>query len=162
MNATTQKETLDLGAMMEETLDSIPEAADFTNPPPGLYLLSVKDAKVDKYTTKKEPDTEKQRMKMLYSIVSTVQVAGNEPPVPDGSMFSETFQATVDGLSYFKKRIKEIMNVSDMSGVTLSQMMDSVKGMEFQARITIRKSKGDDGTEYENLQIRVVAPQATA
>jgi len=161
MNApTNSKETLDLGAMMEETLDNIPEAADFQNPPAGLYLLSVKDAKVDKYTTKADPDTEKQRMKILYSIISTESVAVNEPPVPDGSMFSETFQATQDGLSYFKKRIKEIMNVSDMAGVTLAQMMDSVKGMEVRARITIRKSKGDNGQEYENLNIRVVPPSA--
>jgi hypothetical protein len=101
-------------------------------------------------------------MKILYTIVSTESVSGNEPPVPDGSMFSETFQATQDGLSYFKKRIKDIMNVSDMQGVTLAQMMDSVKGMELKARITIRKSKGDNGQEYENLNIRVVPPQTDA
>lgn len=162
MNATTQAETLDLGAMMEESLDNIQEAPDFSNPPPGLYVIEVKEAKVDKYKTKKEPDVEKQRLKILYATVSTVELAagGKEPPVPDGSMFSETFQATEQGLSYFKKRIREVMNASDLTGVSLRDMMESVKGSQFNARITIRVTKGDNGQDYENLNIRVIPPAA--
>lgn len=163
MNAPTQAATLDLGAMMEASLDSIPDAPDFSNPPAGEYRLLCKEAKIDKYTTKKEPDTEKQRLKILYAIEQTVSVAGNEPPVPDGSMFSETFQATEQGLSYFKKRIKEIMNASDLSGVTLGDMMETVKGQSFDARITIRKSENPNDKEnpYENVQIRVIPPKAS-
>lgn len=116
-----KKATLDLGAMMDSSLDNIAEAPDFTNPPAGLYMLECKEAKVDKYSTKKEPDVEKQRLKILYAVVSTVQLASDkEPPVPDGSMFSETFQATEEGLSYFKKRIREVMNASDLTGVFCS------------------------------------------
>lgn len=157
------KETLDLGAMMEQTLDAIPEAPDFANPPAGEYNLLCKDAMVDKYKTKKEPDVEKQRLKILYSINSTISVAGNEPPVPDGTMFSETFQATEDGLSYFKKRIREIMNVSDLAGVSLGDMMASVKGTSFDARITIRKTPKPDNKDqpYENVQIKVIPPKAS-
>ena len=79
-------------------------------------------------------------------------------------MFSETFQATVDGLSYFKKRIKEIMNASDLEGVTLGQMMETVKDQQFDARITVRKTPGkgaNAGTTYENPQIRVIPPKAS-
>jgi hypothetical protein len=164
MNATTQKETLDLGAMMEETLDGIPDAPDFVNcPPPGEYRLNVQDAKVDQYETKDEPGIQKQRLKFNYKIEQTVSVSGNEPPLPDNSMFSETFQATVDGLGYAKKRIKEIMNVSDLAGVTLGQMMETVKGQSFDARITVRKTAGkgaNAGTTYENPTIRVIPPKA--
>jgi len=155
------KETLDLGAMMEATLDAIPEAPDFTNPPAGEYRLLCKEAKVDKYEAKAEPGIEKQRLKIFYAIEATVSLSGKEPPVPDGSMFTETFQATEQGLSYFKKRIKEIMNASDLTGVTLGDMMESVKGMSFDARITIRKSPNPAGGEYENVQIRVIPPKAS-
>ena len=61
-----------------------------------------------------------------------------------------------------KKRIKEIMNVSDTIGVSLGDMMNSAKGMEFKARITIKKSPNPNDPEnpYENIQIRVI-PQAS-
>ena len=166
MNAPTQATqaaaTLDLGAMMEESLDNIPDAPDFANPPAGEYRLLVKEAKVDTYTTKKEPDVTKQRLKILYAIEQTVSVAGNEPPMPDGTMFNETFQGTEQGLSYFKKRIKEVMNVSDLAGVTLKDMMDSVKGQSFDARITIKKSENPNDKEnpYENVNLRVIPPKA--
>lgn len=163
MNApdASKKETLDLGAMMDASLDNIAEAPDFNNPPAGLYILECKEAKVDKYKTKKEPDVEKQRLKILYAVSQTVQLASDkEPPVPDGSMFSETFQATEEGLSYLKKRIREVMNASDLTGVSLGEMMNSVKGTTFQARITIRTTKGDNGKDYENVNIRVVPPAA--
>lgn len=161
MNAETKKATLDLGAMMESTLDDIPDAPDFANPPAGEYKLEVKEAKVENYKTKKEPDVEKQRLKILYAVVATVSVAGKEPPVPDGSMFSETFQPTEEGLSYFKKRIKEVMNASELTGVSLGDMMNSVKGMVFDARVTIRISKGDNGQDYENVNLRVIPPKAS-
>lgn len=158
--AENTKQTLDLGAMMEATLDTIPDAPDFNIPPAGEYKLEVRETKVDTYKTKKEPDVEKQRLKILYAIVATISVAGKEPPVPDGSMFSETFQATEEGLSYFKKRIKELMNATDLVGVTLVDMMTSVKGQQFDARITIRVTKGDNGQDYENVNIRVIPPKA--
>ena len=167
MNANTENMTLDLGAMMEETLDDIPEAPDFTNPPAGEYVLSVKDAKIETYTAKPKKDDaggERDRLKFLYTIEKTISVSGNEPPVPDGSIFSETFQATTQGVSYFKKRVKDIMNVSDMTGVKLGELLDSVKGISFEARITIRKSPNpsDPLSPYENVQIRVVPPKAVA
>jgi hypothetical protein len=157
-------ETLDLGAMLEDTLDDIPEAPDFVTPPPGIYRLTVKDCKIDTYKAKpkdNDPGGERQRLKILYVIEQTVEVSGNEPPVPDGSMFNETFTGTSDGLSYFKKRIKAILNASDMSGVTFKDMMEAAKGVSFDARITTKKSANPDNPlqPYENVQIAVIAPK---
>lgn len=153
-----QQTILDLDNMINESLDSIPDAPDFTNPPAGEYRLLCKDAIVDKYETTKEPGIQKQRLKITYSIIETISTATNEQPVPDGFLFTETFMATEKGLSYFKKRIKDVMNVSDTTGVSLGDMMNSVKGMEFKARITIKKSPNpnDPNNPYENTQIRVV------
>lgn len=151
--------TLDLGAMMSETLDTIPDAPDFTNPPAGEYTINVKDCAVDKYKSKAEPDVEKQRLKITYTVVTTHSTMGNEPPVPDGSMFTETFQATEQGIGYFKKRVKELMGASDLVGVSLGDMMSSVKGAEVKCKITIRESpnSSDPLNPYKNLNIRIVA-----
>ena len=149
---------LDLEGMMNETLDSIPDALDFNNPPAGEYRILCKEAKIDKYKTAKEPEIERQRLKITYSVLETISTASNEPPVPEGSLFTETFQATEQGLSYFKKRIKEIMNATEVAGVSLGDMMDSVKGTEFKCRITIKKSPNpnDKDNPYENLQIKII------
>lgn len=146
---------LDLDSMLNDNLDAVPDAPDYMNPPAGEYRLQVKDCAVDKYETKKEPGVQKQRLKFTYSVMETISVAGNEPPCPDGTLFTETFMATEQGLSFFKKRIKDIMGATDVQGVTLGDMMSSVKGSEFTARITIKKSNVN-GTDYENVHIRVV------
>lgn len=148
---------LDLENMLEASLDDIPEAPDFNNPPAGEYILSCKDACIDKYTKKGEAE-EKSRLKIIYAVVSTLSTASNEPPVPDGSLFSETYQPTQQGLSYFKKRVKEIMGASDVAGVSLAEMMASVKGVEFNARITIKKSPNPNNPDspYENIQLRII------
>lgn len=147
---------LDLNAMMSESLDTIPEAADYSNPPAGEYNLEVKNCEVDSYKSKE--GVEKQRLKITYAVAQTLSTADNEPPVPDGTLFTETFMATEQGLSFFKKRIKDLMAADNVAGVTLADMMDSVKGANVKARITIRKTAkaGVPGEFYENLNIRIV------
>lgn len=153
---TTENTILDLGDMMNETLDTIPEAPDFITPPAGEYVLEVKDCVIDKYKTKDEPDTIKQRLKITYSVVDTISVADNEPPVPNESLFTETFTATEQGLGFFKKRVKELMAVDNVAGVSLGEMMDSIKGTQFKCRLTIKKSPNPKGGEYQNIQIRIL------
>lgn len=151
-----QQTMLDLEQMANDTLDAIPEAPDFVTPPNGEYDIEVKDAIIDKYKDKE--GNAKQRLKITYTILETISVADNEPPVPNQSIFTETFMATEQGLGYFKKRIKDVMNLSDTAGVTLGDMMNSVKGVQFKCRITIKKSPNPKGGEYENIQLRVVKP----
>lgn len=155
---------LDLNAMMETTLDTIPDAPDYSNPPAGTYNILVKDCKVDTYKNKAQEDA--QRLKITYAVNQTIETAANEAPVPDGTMFTETFMATEQGLGFFKARIKAVMNASDLAGVSLGDMMNSVKGVSFDCRISIKKTpkKVDgvvvEGEFYENLQIKVIPPSA--
>ena len=124
------------------------------------------DAAIDKYKAK--DGSMSQRLKITYSVAQTVELAeANEPPVADGTLFTETFQGTEQGLSFFKKRIREILSVDDTAGVTLGDMMASVKGAQFEARISIRKSAKKDSNGavipnefYENLNIKVI-PKAS-
>lgn len=149
-----QNTILDLEQMANDTLDTIPEAPDFVTPPAGEYTLTVKDCAIDKYKTKE--GEAKQRLKITYTIDETISVANNEQPVPNESIFSENFTATEQGIGYFKKRVKEVMQAENVTGVTLGEMINSIKGIQFKCRITIKKSPNPAGGEYENVQIRIV------
>lgn len=158
MNAETQGNTiLDLNSMLNESLDSIPEAAGYENPPAGEYALILKDAAVDSYTSKDGTPTD--RLKLTYEVAATHSTASGEQPVPNGTLFTETFQGTIQGVGFFKKRIKEVLNVESVEGVTLADMMNSAKGAAFDARISIKKTAKKDapGEFWENLNIKVVA-----
>lgn len=156
MNAENKNTILDLNAMLNESLDSIPEAAGYENPPAGEYSLTLKDAAVDSYISK--DGTSGQRVKITYEVAATHATASGEQPVPNGTLFTETFQGTAQGLGFFKKRIKEVLNVESVEGVTLADMMNSAKGATFDARISIKKTAKKDapGEFWENLNIAVV------
>lgn len=148
---------LDLESMANETLDTIPDAPDFVQPPAGEYSITCKDACIDKGKNKEGEDY--QRLKITYFINETKSTLNNEPPVPNDSIFTETFQGTEQGLSFFKKRIKEIMGVTDVAGVTLGDMMSSARGASFNARISYKTAAGtgkNAGKTYTNLQMRII------
>ena len=146
----------DMEAMLNQTLDNVQAAPDFANPPAGEYRLSVKDAKL----IKAKEAGKNHRLSITYSVAQTYSTAAGEAPVPDESMFSENFQFTDTGLPYFKSRVAAILNVADVNGVTIGDMLSSVKGQAFDCRITIKKSPNPKGGEYENVQIKVIPPAA--
>ena len=152
----TEATSLDLEAITDDVLDGIAEAPDYVTPPAGEYSLSVNDAVIDKYTDKEQKS--KQRLKITYSINETLALADKEPPVPNGSIFTETFTATEQGVSFFKKRVKEITGADDLTGVGgIPGMLDAIKGALFDCRLTIKKSAKPDGTGfYENVQLRII------
>lgn len=153
MTEANNETLLDIGAMMGETLDTVEDAAEFTNPPAGEYRLSVVSAKPGKLSKSGNAT-----MQITYAVVETKSTASGEQPVPNGTMFSERFQWTEQGKPFFKSRIKSIMGVEDVSGVTIGDMLASATGAEFDARITIKKDPKKDapGEFYENIVIRVV------
>lgn len=153
-----EQENLDLGAMLDGTLDDIPDAPEFVTPPAGEYNLMVKDCKIEAY--KQKDGTASQRIRVIYAINSTSQVTGQEQPVPDNSMFSETFTGTVKGLSFFKTRAKAILQISDSANVSFGSMLNAIKGVSFNAWLTIRRTPNPKGGEYENVQIRVLPSSA--
>jgi hypothetical protein len=146
---------LDLETLADDVLDNIAEAADYVTPPAGEYTLSVNDAIIDKYKDKE--GNAKQRIKITYAVDDTLSLADKEPPVPNGSLFTETFTATEQGVSFFKKRVKDITGADDLTGVGgIVGMLDAIKGMSFDCRLTIKKSEKPGGGFYENVQLRVV------
>lgn len=143
--------------MLTQTLDTVEEPAGFDTPPDGEYTLIINDAKIDSYKDK-ATGVDVPRLKIIYAVAATIATASGEQPVADGTLFSETFQGTEQGLGYFKKRIKEILAVDDVSGVTLGDMMESAKGTIIDARLSTKKTPKKDapGEFWENLNIKIV------
>jgi hypothetical protein len=159
MNASTQTTILDLDAMMDLEMDKVEDVPDFVTPPAGSYLLKVTEAKVEKYEQKDKADPkaaakDAARLKIFYEVAKTLECEGL--PVKEGSLFSESFMYTEDGVKYFKKQARNILNVENFDGATLRDVINGLKDAEFKAQITIVKSPNPQGGSYENVRVRPV------
>lgn len=144
------KTILDLDAMLDMDVGSIETKPDYVTPSKGVYSLKIVSAGI-----KSDEDKEgnvRNRIVIENAIMDTHE--SDEPPYPAGSMFSERFTATEDGLGYFKKQAMKILNVKDMQGATVRDIFEALTNTEYKAAITLRKSKGENGQEYTNVNIR--------
>jgi len=153
-----QATILDLDNMMDMSMDAVEDIADFVTPPAGNYMLKISDCKTEKYTPKataeeKNPK-EGARIRITYEVVDTIECEGL--PVKNGSLFSEQFTFTEDGVKYFKKQARNILNVEGFPGATLKDVIDGIKNAEFKCALTITKSPNPQGGTYENVRIRPV------
>lgn len=147
---------LDLDAIMGTKIDAVETVPDYVTPPPGIYMLGVKDCKIKKFEMK--DGTKAQRIAITYEIKETLDIKGDEPPYPNGSLFTDSFMGTEEGLKYFKKAAMNILRVSDFDGASMGDVMQGIIGTDFKARITVRKSKDDKGQVFENTQVRAADP----
>lgn len=144
------KTILDLDAMLDMDVDAIETKPDYVTPPKGVYTLKIVSAGI-----KSDEDKDgkpRNRIVIENAIVETHE--SEEPPFPSGSMFSERFTPTEDGLSYFKKQAMKILNVDNMEGAKVRDIFEALANTEYKAAITLRKSKGDNGQEYTNVNVR--------
>lgn len=140
---------------MDTVLDDIPDIPEYVTPPAGEYLIQVQYAELDFYVSRKSPGEEKQRIKVTYEVLETTALASDKDlPVPDGSLFTETFTANPVGLSFFKKRVKSILPDYSLQGVPLVTVLDAIRGVPLKARLSHQKSVSD-GVEYNNVRITV-------
>lgn len=151
---------LDLDNMLDMAMDSVEAAPDFCNPPAGDYALKVADVKTEKYTPKAEAgkpvaaENSAARIRITYAVVKTI--ATKELPVAEGSLFSESFMYTEKGISYFKRQAMNIMNVKDLTGATMRDVLEGLKDSEFNAKVSVRLSANPAGGNYENVNVRPV------
>lgn len=150
---------LDLDAMMDIEMDSVETLPDFVTPPNGDYMLKVVECKTEKYKTKAKdnaPSREGSRIRILYAVEKTIETS--DLPVKDGSLFSESFMATEDGIKFFKRQAMNIMNVNDLTGAKMKDVIDGLKDTMFKARLTtVKNSEG-----FENVRIRPIHEAAAA
>lgn len=150
MNTATKATILDVDSLLDTQMDSVETMPDYVTPSKGVYQLKVKEAGI--VAGKEKDGVKTNRLSITYEIAETLE--SDEAPYPNGSLFSERFTATEDGLKYFKKQATKILNVADMTGATLRDIMDGLQNVEFKAVITVRSSTGDNGKTYENVNVR--------
>lgn len=143
---------LDLDSLLDSNLDDVKDVPDYMNPPTGQYQLSIADAVLEQ-TKPKDGKPASARFKITYKVDATIET--KEAPVPDGTLFTETFMGTEEGLGFFKKQVKKIMNTEDVAGVSIRELLEGLKGQEFKANITVRTTVSN-GKTYENVNVRPV------
>ena len=162
-NGTADVTILDLDAMMDIKMDDVETLPDFVTPPPGVYMLKVKEAKIEKYSSRKEPTVKRQRIRVVYTVAATKEILAGNIPVADGSMFSETFMGTEDGIKFFKKSAMGILSVDNFEGASLKDVIDGLVDTEFDARITARSTTDPETKQvYENITVKPVNKAAAA
>jgi len=151
MNAKTTT-LLDLSSMMEETLDAITAAPDFVDSvPTGTYMLACSDCKIEHYETREKAKA--QRIRMTFVIRNTIELSdANAVPVPNESMWSQTFQGTSDGVGYWKRDVAKMLDVASVDGTPFGQIMASIVGHEFKAIVTTKEKGG-----FTNVSIKPIA-----
>ena len=159
MTEANQSTILDIDALLDSTLDSVPDMPDYLNPPTGNYTLSVIEAEIK--AGKPADPAKKQaakaaRLVITYKVDSTIETDGI--PVPDGTLFTEGFQGTEDGIAFFKKQAKKLLNVEDLSGVTIRDILEALKGVQnLSAMLKNTTTQSEDGKrEYENVNVRPI------
>jgi len=142
---------LDLDSIMDVDMGKVETMPDYVNLSKGVYVL--KCTKAEPY--KKEAQGEKAAragFRITYELVDTKEC--EDLAFPNGSLISENFTATEQGLQFFKKRAMNLLNVSSLDGASLKDVLDSMIGVEATAVVTIRKTKAENGNEYENASYR--------
>lgn len=146
---------LDLDTLLDSTLDTVVDLPDYLNPPTGNYVLSVIEAEIKQGKPAEGKEKAKPaRIVLTYRVDQTVETEGM--PVPDGTLFTEGFQGTEEGLGYFKKQAKKLLNIEDLNGVSIRDLLESLKDVQtFDAVLTNKVSKVGE-KEYENVNVRPV------
>lgn len=163
MNTTTDTTILDIDALLDADMDNVETLPEYVTPSKGKYRLKVEKAEISQKDVKDKTTgaTEKRtNLVATYAIQQTVE--SEDPPFPDGSLFTERWTASEDGLKFFKQRAMGILNIRSCEGAKLRELLDSLTGVEFDAVVTIRQSPGKDGKVYENIQIRALHAEPAA
>ena len=143
-----QTALLDLDAILDGNMDEVPDVPDYVTPPAGSYKLSIAEAELTK-TAGKDGKPDVVRLGITYRVDQSVEVEGQ--PVSDGSLFSERFTYNEQGLGYFKRQAKNILN-ENIDGVSIRDVLATLKDApSFDAVITLTKSG-----EFTNVRVRPV------
>ena len=92
---------LDLESLADESLEYIAEAPEFINPPAGDYTLRSVSGEIKSFEN--EDGTTKQSIRVVIAVKEALELVADEPPVPEGSLFSLSFQGTKEGVGAFKR-----------------------------------------------------------
>lgn len=162
LDTATQTTLLDMNDLMGQSLDDTEDVPEFINDvPAGNYLLNLTTVKVEKYKSKDketQQEEEKLRIRIVYSVTKTVDLADpSDLPVPDGSLFSETFMINENGKKYFKRQAKNVLGAENIEGVPMKDIFAAMSDdVTVRAKVKTKESAGDGGKVYLNVQVHIL------
>jgi len=140
---------LDLESLADESLEDIAEAPEYINPPAGDYTLRSVSGEIRTY--EEDDGTTRQSIRIVIAVKEALELVSDEPPVPEGSLFSLSFRGTQEGLGVFKRELRKMTGLEVLQPMTLNEYFEMLETeLEFQGRISYRKFKDK---EYINLRI---------
>lgn len=157
-----QQETLlDLDSVEGMNFSDIEDAPGFVNPPNGIYILTLDKACIETYKTKEKdgkPSETRKRFAHYYSVTAVNELEDAKEQAPTiGSKFSERFMLNEKGITYWKSKAKDIVGELGQ-GITVANVLAELNtgNYSFVAKIQNKKTKGQDGKDYTNCNVRVV------
>lgn len=129
---------LDIDDILGMPVDAIADIPDYVTPETGLYRLSVHDALI-----KRAKEAGKAaRIMVTITIEETLQLSEGSMPVADGSLFVMSYQGTQQGIEYFKRDAKKMLNAEELpTGLSIGDLFDALKSVDpFKAKVTTSTS----------------------
>ena len=134
-----------LDNLLEETLDKVETAPEFVDLPNGEYILHIVKAEPKEYEAKGDRPAGV-RVLVTYSVVETVELADSTKSAVDaGSLQSESFNLTAQGLPYFKRYLTNVFG--EVEGTSLGDSIRALENMDISCTVktktTVNKVTGD-------------------
>ncbi len=146
---------LNLDDMLGQSLETVQAAPDFVQLENGVYVLSVKETKAEKKASKDKTKGDYILLTLQYEVADVIEQEGT--PIKVGSLTSESFMFTEQGLPYFKGRIAQIAvanngSEEDVNGLSVKEALEAVKGMSF--KVNAKQAKNGDRVNVRLQNIR--------
>lgn len=150
-HANNEATLLDMDSILDQTMDAVKDVPDYVTPTNGNYVLSVASSELKPgLPAKAGKEATAPRLVITYRIEEVLEAEGLPPAT--GSLFSEGFTGTAQGLEYFKKQVRKILNTDDLGSASVRDLLTGLPEVgAFNATVKVTK-KGD----YENVSIRPV------
>lgn len=160
---------IDLDNLDSIDITTIEAAPDFIDPPAGRYIIGcatkmeIKDRDVKDDDGEKTGETKKVgEIRFTYDIKSVVELKDKKALVPEtGSLFSEKFTVTPEGLKYWKQRTVSMLG--DLGNASLKEVNNEVMNHEYMADVKTVSSdqKLNDGTTrtFTNVRVKIIGKQ---
>ena len=88
---------------------------------------------------------------LVIEVNEALEIVADAPPVPEGSLFSLSFQGTKEGVGAFKRELRKMTGEESLPAMTLNEYFGMLESeIEFSGRISYRKFKD---REFINLRI---------
>lgn len=145
---------LDMENLLDTATDAVENRPDYVNPEPGIYNEIYRGFKEAEKVAQKDTDTRKKGDKykviiLNYEILETVEGGNPNAPIKPGSLSSEQFTLSAEGLPAIKQRYAQILGVEqeELTG-SMREIMTVAKDMMVKSQYT----KSGDFTRKKVLE----------